>query len=120
MPLINRVTWNHSSGTQIWRTTQIPDVLRPVNREGSYQEETKCIPTTSENSDPLSNTGPDLGGGDVVPGFLGSGPPPPPPAPKMCPRLFLFLYLLCFLFLVCLLFLTTIIMNKGNRGGFLK
>ena len=43
-------------------------------------------------------------------------------APKMYLRLFLFLffgYLPFFPFLVCLLFLTTI-MNKGNRGGFLK
>ena len=27
---------------------QILDVLYPVNREGSYQGEKKCIPTTSE------------------------------------------------------------------------
>ena len=33
---------------------QILDVLHPVNREGSYQGETKCIPTTS--SDSLFNT----------------------------------------------------------------
>ena len=32
------------------------DVLRPVNREGSHQGETKCIPTTSTNSDSLLNT----------------------------------------------------------------
>ena len=32
------------------------DVLRPVNREGSYQGETKCIPTTSQSSDSLLNT----------------------------------------------------------------
>ena len=30
--------------------------LRPVNREGSYQGETKRIPTTSNNSDSLLNT----------------------------------------------------------------
>ena len=30
---------------------QILDDLRPVNREGSYQGETTCIPTTSKNSD---------------------------------------------------------------------
>ena len=35
---------------------QILDVLRPVNREGSYQGETKCIPTTSKISDSLFNT----------------------------------------------------------------
>ena len=32
---------------------QILDILRPVNREGSYQSKTKCIPTTSTNSDSL-------------------------------------------------------------------
>ena len=30
--------------------------LRPVNREGSYQGETKRIPTTSANADSLLNT----------------------------------------------------------------
>ena len=34
----------------------ILDVLRPVNREGSYQEKEYCIPTTSKNSDALLNT----------------------------------------------------------------
>ena len=29
------------------------DALRPVNREGSYQGETRCIPTTSKNADSL-------------------------------------------------------------------
>ena len=32
------------------------DVLRPVNREGSYQCETKSTPTTSEYSDSHFNT----------------------------------------------------------------
>ena len=30
-------------------------VLRPVSREGSYQGETKCIPTNSNNYDSLLN-----------------------------------------------------------------
>ena len=33
-----------------WWHSKILYVLRPVIREGSYQGETKCIPTTSENS----------------------------------------------------------------------
>ena len=33
------------------RIRYILDVLRPVNRKGSYQGETKRIPTTSKNSD---------------------------------------------------------------------
>ena len=40
---------------ETWET-EILDVLRPVNREGSYQDETKCNPTTNENSDSLFST----------------------------------------------------------------
>ena len=35
---------------------QILNVLRSVNRERSYQGQTKCIPTTSKNSDSLFST----------------------------------------------------------------
>ena len=31
-------------------------VLRPVNREGSYEGETKCIPTTRAHSDSQLST----------------------------------------------------------------
>ena len=42
------------------REREIFDDLRPVNREGSHQGETKCVPTTSENCD--NNTHPTVQG----------------------------------------------------------
>ena len=41
---------DHIHQQQTHRDRYILDVLRPVNRKGSYQSETKCIPTTSTNS----------------------------------------------------------------------
>ena len=42
--------------TQLTETDrQILDVLRTVNHEGSYQGETKRVPTTSKNSDSQLN-----------------------------------------------------------------
>ena len=52
---LNLTGLDHGYKTSTKMLDRYLDVLRPVNCKGSYQGETKCIPTASTNSDSLLN-----------------------------------------------------------------